>query len=224
MDGKLILLVEDVKEVQNYNKSMLEMKGFIVETAMTLADARARLARQTPDIIVLDRGMPDGEGLDLLKELRASGSSVPVLVLTGYSEKSDVITGFETGCDDYLSKPYVFEELLIRLTRLLKTADRLPERITKGELALNLTSMIALLRGEDIMLTQKEFALLLLFTQNEGKTLGVSYIYERVWGREMNWDVRAVQQRISTLREKIEGCGYIISSVRTEGYRFEREL
>ena len=219
MNRKTILLVEDDKKVQSFNKRLLAGEGFAVQTAITLADAGAFLARQTPDIIVLDIGMPDGNGVDFLKELRHT-STIPVLMLTGYGESSDVLKGFDSGCDDYLKKPYKFTELLARIKRLLYRVELVPETVTRGRLTLKPAPMIALLDGEDILLTQKEFSLLMLFAQNEGKTMSAGYIYEQVWGREMMGDDRALQQRISSLREKIEESGYVIAAVRGEGYRF----
>jgi len=131
MNGKAILLVEDDKKVQGFNKRLLAGEGFVVQTAMTLADARGILEQQATDAMILDIGMPDGNGLDFLRELRQT-SGIPVLMLTGYGETSDVIKGFESGCDDYLRKPYTFEELLARLKRLLYRAEQLPETVTRG--------------------------------------------------------------------------------------------
>ena len=219
MNGKTILLAEDNKKVQGFNKRLLAGEGFAVQTAMTLADARGILKQQAIDAMILDIGMPDGNGLDFLRELRQT-SRIPVLMLTGYGETSDVIKGFESGCDDYLRKPYTFEELLARIKRLLYRVELVPETVTRGRLTLKPAPMIALLDGEDILLTQKEFSLLMLFAQNEGKTMSAGYIYEQVWGREMMGDDRALQQRISSLREKIEESGYVIAAVRGEGYRF----
>ena len=222
MNGKTILLAEDDKKVQGFNKRLLAGEGFAVQTAMTLADARGILKQQAIDAMILDIGMPDGNGLDFLRELRRT-SRIPVLMLTGYGETSDVIKGFESGCDDYLRKPYTFEELLARIKRLLYRVELVPETVTRGRLTLKPAPMIALLDSEDILLTQKEFSLLMLFAQNENKTMNAAYIYEKVWGREMLGDDRALQQRISSLREKIEESGYIIATVRGEGYRFERK-
>jgi len=222
MNGKTILLAEDNKKVQGFNKRLLAGEGFAVQTAMTLADARGILKQQAIDAMILDIGMPDGNGLDFLRELRQT-SRIPVLMLTGYGETSDVIKGFESGCDDYLRKPYTFEELLARIKRLLYRVELVPETVTRGRLTLKPAPMIALLDSEDILLTQKEFSLLMLFAQNENKTMSAAYIYEKVWGREMLGDDRALQQRISSLREKIEESGYIIATVRGEGYRFERK-
>lgn len=222
MSDKLILLVEDSKKVQNFNKRMLERAGFTVELAMTLTEAKAFLARQTPAAVILDIGMPDGSGLDFLRELRET-SEIPVLLLTGYSETKDIVKGFKGGCDDYLTKPYTFEVLHVRLLRLLQNAEQVPETIARGSFSLNLTSMTAHLNGEDMLLTQKEFALLLLFLQNEGKTMSAEYIYEKVWGQNMAGDIRAVKFQVSNLRKKIEGSGYAIPAVRGGGYRFEPE-
>ena len=114
MKRKRILLVEDEVKVQDYNKYLLEKEGFAAETAMTLAEARTAAERQTPDIIVLDIGMPDGSGLDFLREFKQT-SNIPVLLLTGYNKNEDVLAGFERGCNDYLKKPYAFPELLARI-------------------------------------------------------------------------------------------------------------
>ena len=220
--NKLILLIEDEKEVQNYNKHLLSKQGLIVESAMTLTEARAILAVKRPDAIILDIGMPDGNGLDFLRDIRQT-SKIPVLILTGFGEANDVVKGFETGCDDYLPKPYTFEVLLARLSYMLQRAEQLPEIIEKGPLMLIITSMTALLGGKDLLLTQKEFFLLLLFAQNEDKVMSAEYIYEQVWGQGMNKEARALQQHISNLRGKIEESGYTIVPVRNAGYRFERE-
>lgn len=222
MNGPLILLVEDSKKVQNFNKRMLERAGFAVEPAMTLAAAKAVLTRLTPAAIILDIGMPDGSGLDFLRELRKT-SQVPVLLLTGYGENQDVVSGFRSGCDDYLTKPYTFEVLHVRLLRLLQKAEQVPETIKKGPVTLHISSMTAYLKGEDMLLTQKEFSLLLLFAQNEGRTMSAEYIYEKVWGQNMMGDVRAVKFQVSNLRKKLEGSGYAIPAVRGGGYRFEPE-
>ena len=222
MNGKNILLVEDSKQVQDFNKRLLEGRGFAVRIAITLAQAKASVKRNMPDAIILDIGMPDGSGLDFLRELRQT-SKVPVLLLTGYNKDDDIVTGFESGCNDYLPKPYTFGVLLVRLQRLLQSAEQMPETIVKGRLTLKITPMIALLDGKDILLTQKEFALLTLFAQNEDKTMSAEYLYEKVWGQDMMAEERAIRQQISNLREKIEESGYSIANVRGAGYRFERE-
>ena len=221
MNEKTILLVEDDKKVQSFNKRLLAGEGFAVQTAMTLADARGILEQQAIDAMILDIGMPDGNGLDFLRELRQT-SRIPVLMLTGYGETSDVIKGFESGCDDYLRKPYTFEELLARLKRLLYRAEQLPETVTRGALTLNILAKEAFLNGADLMLTPKDFALLQYFVQNEGRTLDRDVVYEKVWGRPMAGDSQALGSAVSRLRKKLTGCGYTISGGYGNSYCFER--
>jgi DNA-binding response OmpR family regulator len=222
MSGKLILLVEDSKKVQNYNRSMLTDEGFTVETAITLADTRAFLAAYKADAIILDIGMPDGNGLDFLRELRESGSKTPVLLLTGYGEAKDIVLGFQTGCDDYLPKPYTFAVLLARLRRLLQSVEQVPETVTRGLLTLKLTPMEAYVNGVVLGLTPKDFSLLQFFIQNENRVLTADYVYEKVWGQPMAGDSRAFGNAVSRLRKKLVGCGYTISAEYGNGYRFER--
>jgi len=221
MKGKLILLIEDNKKVQNYNKRMLAEEGFAVESALTLAEAKAFLAQRTPDIIVLDVGMPDGNGIDFLREFRQT-SKIPVLMLTGYGENKDIVLGFNTGCDDYLIKPYTFDILLVRLNRLLKSTEQVPDVVIRGLLTLKFTPMTAYLNGKDLILSQKEFTLLLFFIQNENRVMSAEYLYENVWGASMAGDDNVIKVTLSKLRKKISGSGYTIVAEYGEGYRFER--
>jgi len=221
MNGKKLLLVEDNKKVQTFNEELLTRQGFAVEMAMTLADARACLSRQTPDAIILDIGMPDGNGLDFLKELRQT-SNVPVLMLTGYRENADVVKGFDSGCDDYLPKPYTFEVLHARLKRLLQRVEQVPETVRKGSLTLKLTPREAYVSGKNLLLTPKDFTLLQFFIQNENRLMNVEYVYENVWGQPMEGDSRALGNAISRLRRKLTGCGYTITADYGNGYVFER--
>lgn len=225
MSGKVILLVEDNKDVQNFNKRLLEGKGFNVETALTLADARMYFGKRQADAIILDIGMPDGNGLDFLRELRQT-SKIPVLILTGYGESKDVVLGFNAGCDDYLAKPYTFDVLLVRLKHLLKSAGQFTERISYGMLTMDILSGRAFMEGTDLLLKPKEFALLHLFAQNENKTLSNEYLYGEVWKQPLMDDKRSLQKHISELRNKLKdrNCGYTITAVYGKGYRYERDI
>ena len=222
MTGKLILLVEDNRRVISFNKRLLEGRGFAVDSATTLAKAREYVKTRMPDAIILDIGMPDGSGLSFLQELRRT-SKVPVLLLTGFDEDDDIIAGFESGCDDYLPKPYTFGVLFVRLQRLLQNADQMPETIAKGRLSLRIPPMIATIDSVDLLLSQKEFALLLLFVNHENHALAAEYIYEQVWGQPMASSTGAVRFQISRLRKKIDGSGYAIVFKKGAGYCFEQE-
>jgi len=218
MNNKMILLIEDNLDVQNFNRLMLEEEGFYVETVMTLAEARSFLERRTPDIIILDIGMPDGSGLDFLCEFRQS-SNIPVLLLTGFGDDIDVIKGYEHGCNDYLPKPYTFGVLLARIKSLLQSAEQIPDHITRGALFLDVMSGQAFINDHDLLLSQKEFALLLLLIQNEGKIISAEYIYKKVWGQNLAGDKNAVQVAVSRLRIKLEPSGLFISIKRNIGYK-----
>ena len=224
MTGKTILLVEDEAKVQKYNKHLFEEEGFIVLSAMSLAQAQTLLKSDNhPDIIVLDRGLPDGDGLSLLQELREAGNKTPVLLLTGYGKDSEIELGFDTGCDDYLPKPYAFGVLHKRIIRLLKSVEAIPDIITKDRITLKIPSMTVLVDGIDLQLTQKEFALLQYFMQHENQILSSEHIYQQVWGQSMAGDSGAVQTHLSRLRKKLSASGYTITFSRGDGYCFERE-
>ncbi|MDR0840785.1 MAG: response regulator transcription factor [Christensenellaceae bacterium] len=220
---KTILCVEDERHILDNNRKALEDAGYAVLTAENLAGARSHLAKYTPDAIVLDIMLPDGLGLDLLCEMRESGSSIPVLLLTAWGKPSDIARGLRAGANDYVSKPFEYEVLLARIETMLRGAERMPETISKGSLTLKLLSMIALLNGEDIHLTQKEFALILLFAQNEGKIISADRLYKKVWDTAAAGDMNALKKQISNLRIKIEGSGFVINSIRGIGYIFERK-
>jgi DNA-binding response OmpR family regulator len=217
----LILLVEDDSDIQAVNREMLELRGYGVRAAMNLAEAREKLEDGKPDAIVLDIMLPDGSGLDFLKELREN-SDVPVLLLTALGDSGDVVRGIRAGGDDYLPKPYDYDVFAARIEALLRRSSRSREAniVTKGPLTLDVVAGQALLSGEDLQLSQKEFAALLLLAQNEGKVLSAEFLYETIWKTAMGGDNRAIQQTVSRLRKKIEHAGFSIRTLRGEGYTF----
>lgn len=223
MTGKRILLIDGSKEILQGNGRLFEAEGCEAVCARTLAEARASIGERGPDAIVLDVVLPDGNGLDFVRELRENRhSGVPVLLLTGLAAKEDVLRGLRAGGDDYLTKPCDFDELLARVEALLRRAARVPEAVAKGLLSLDVTAGAASLDGRDILLTRKEFALLLIFVQNEGRHLAGEYLYEKVWKRPMAGDSQAIRKTVSNLRAKMEGGGWGIEWARGEGWRFVR--
>jgi len=218
----LVLLVEDNGQILHGNERMLRRRGYDVATALTLHEARERLREAVPDAIVLDIMLPDGSGLDFMREIRQE-SNTPILFLTGLTAPDDIVRGLSEGGDDYLTKPYDFGVLLARLEALLRRAGRFPDTVQKGPLKLDVLSGRALLRDEDLLLTRKDFALLLLFTQNEGKAMCAEYLYEKLWKTPMGGDTQAVKSAVSRLRKKLAGSGYSIPVRRGEGYLFEQE-
>jgi len=217
-----ILLVEDNPKIQHANANMLMAGGYDVCLANSITQARKTLASQSPDMIILDIMLPDGSGLDFLKELRAQGNDIPVLLLTALSEVSDQIAGILAGGDDYLSKPYDIGLLLVRIELMLRRAGSMPEVIKRGALEIRVTSDEAFVNNVNLKLPQKEFSLLCYFEQNENKTMTGEHLYEKIWGQQMGKDTGALRQAISRLRSKLKGSGYSINSKRNEGYRFEK--
>ena len=222
---KTILIVEDEPDILDNNRKAIEDAGYAALTAENAAQAREALANHTPDAIVMDIMLPDGNGLDLLKDLRESGSKIPVIMLTAWGKPSDVARGLRLGANDYLSKPFTYEVLIARVEAMFRNVEQVPEIIKKGSLTLDIAAAQARIGGEDLLLTTKEFSLLLLFTQHEGKIIGAEYLYEKVWNAPMRDDNRTLKKHISAIRRKLEegNGGYTITAYRGNGYRFEQK-
>jgi DNA-binding response OmpR family regulator len=219
-----ILLVEDNEKIVKANKEALEMEGYEVLTALSLAQARILFDEVKPDVILLDIMLPDGSGIDFCRAIRAH-TEAPILFLTALGEKHQVIEGLRIGGDDYITKPYDLDELVARIEAFLRrrTQARQPWReITCGDLLLDILASQAFLGGEDMLLTPKEFALLLVLVQNESKALSPKFLYEEVWHRPAWEETRAVTTNISRLRKKFgeRGEEYQILSERGKGYMF----
>ena len=221
-DNDYILLVEDEIQVQKKNKRILERSGYNIRQAFNLGQARTIIKQSAPLVIILDIGLPDGNGLSFLQELRET-SNIPVLILTAMGTNEDIIRGFEQGSDDYLTKPYDLKVFLARIEALLRRARLVPETITIGPIRLNTVSWTAFLDEEDLMLSKKEYSMLQLFMQHPEITLSSDLIYDRVWGQETPENPDALKTIISRVRRKLDGSGYTITAERGEGYVFEQE-
>ncbi|MDR0491158.1 MAG: response regulator transcription factor [Oscillospiraceae bacterium] len=217
-----LLLVEDDPRIQTNNKKILEREGYSLKQALTLREARSVIAEEPPCAIVLDIQLPDGSGLDFLRELRKT-SNVPVLMLTGMGTPQDIVKGLEAGGDDYLPKPYEFPVFLARVQTLLRRASIMPETLSIGPIRIDTASGKAYVGGEEMGLSQKEYALLQLFIQQPGEILSAEYLYEKAWGQKLAGDENALRMGVSRLRSKLADSGYTIASSRGEGYCFERE-
>ena len=220
---KTLLLVEDDLDILENNSRFFKREGYNVLTAQNLAQAREYLANENPGAVVLDIMLPDGNGLDLLKELRGAGSKIPVIMLTAWGKSSDIARGLKLGANDYVSKPFTYDELHARIETMFRNAEQLPETIEKGAITLKIRPMEVHFGSKKVKLPPVEFYLFQLFLENEGKDLKTKYLYEKVWGADMNDDPNAVRITVKRLRDKIAGSGYMISTIYGEGYRFEPE-
>jgi len=219
MEQKTILLIEDESDVLLSNKEFLELRGYGVLTAKTLASAEGVLKNHAPDLILLDINLPDGSGLDFITRLRESElCNTPVIFLTCRTDSADIIEGLTRGGRDYMTKPYDFGVLAARVEAQLRAAE-MPEVVKRGPLTLHVFSQQAYLAGENMQLAKKEFALLLLFVRHEGKTLAKEYIYEKAWGQPLLEDDSALYMQVSRLKKKLEqNEAFELYASRNEGY------
>lgn len=216
-----ILLIEDNLDIMKINCSALAMCGYRILEAASIEQGQALLGQETFDLIILDIILPDGSGLDFCDKVRKK-SEIPILFLSALGENQDIVIGLTRGGDDYLPKPYGLEVLLARVNALLRRTCHKPEAvITIGELSLNTFTRRAMIGGEDILLTPKEFAILLYLVQNAGEKVPAEQLYEVAWGQPMMEDANAVRVAISRLRDKIESCGLRIETVWGRGYRLK---
>ncbi len=221
----IVLVVEDEADVLRINARMLTRHGYTVYTAENCRQAYERLENSAPDLLILDIMLPDGSGYDVCRKFRSTSDN-PVIFLSGKRDTSDRIEGFTNGGDYYLTKPYDPGELLAVADRLIHRHFKERERLTtieKGTLVLDISKSRAIVRGADAGLTGKEFALLLLLVQNEGKEISPHELYEKVWGVPSVEDIRTVRFHIKNLRRKIHAENaddYDIVSVYGKGYLF----
>ncbi len=217
-----LLLVEDDAELGRRLSERLGAVGMAVDWVQTAESARdwPDLAETAAVILDLDLGLPDGDGLDLLRHWRASGEVVPILILTARGNWRDKVEGLNSGADDFLVKPVRFEELLARLHALWRRGrGQAPATIAAGNLALDPQARTATLAGQPLDLSRKEFALLHLFLRRPGHVISQDMILEQLYALEAERDRNAVEAHVSRLRRKIGRDA--IRTVRGLGYRLE---
>jgi len=224
----LVLVIEDDKDMAFFNARLLRRHGCETVVANTAAEARRIAFENSPDLFVLDVGLPDGDGISLCKELQQTIDS-PTLFLTGKKETNDRIAGLQAGGDYYLTKPYDKDEFVAVVHSLLRRARRMNDliietsTISKGSLIIKLDERRAYINGRDAGLSPKEFALLLLLVQNEDKEMPGEKLYESIWNAPMFNNSGAIRVHISNLKKKLgEGSSsdFSIFSGHGKGYMF----
>jgi DNA-binding response OmpR family regulator len=221
-----VLVVEDEKKVANFIKHGLEEESYTVDTAYDGLTALDSIIGNEYDAIILDVMLPGKDGFAILKEIRSSGISTPVIMLTARANVEDRVAGLESGADDYLPKPFSFDELAARLRSVLRRSN--PEKSTKlssGDLILDTVSHIAFRQGREIELTSKEYSLLEFMMRNKNRILSRSTITQHVWKHNFDPESNIIDVYVKRLRSKVEKVGDkpLIQSIRGVGYRL-REL
>ena len=226
-----LLLIDDDTRLSAMVGDYLRQAGFDVDTAGTLATGRQRLSDQSFDALVLDLMLPDGDGLELCRELRASPRTrhLPLLMLTARGEPMDRIVGLELGADDYLGKPFEPRELLARVKALLRRAalaSPRDEMLRFGRLEIDLAARMARLDGQSCDLTGHQFDLLVVLAQSAGRVLSRDQIMDALKGHPMEAFDRSIDVHISRIRSAIEDDPKRprrVLTVRGAGYLFARK-
>ena len=209
MSTKRILVVEDEKPISDILKFNLEKSGYEVLCAYDGEDGLGKALAENVDLILLDVMLPKMEGFDVLKKVRETKQSVPILMLTAREEEVDKILGLEWGADDYITKPFSMRELLARVKANLRRTVNESESSTAsvatfGNLAINYSRYEVTKNSEIVDLTLREFELLKFLSTQPGAVFSREMLLEKVWGYEYFGDVRTVDVTIRRLREKIE--------------------
>jgi two-component system copper resistance phosphate regulon response regulator CusR len=221
--GIRILIVEDEAELADFVIRGLREEGFIVEHVVDGELARDAMRLATWDLIVLDWWLPGEDGLSVLRRFRQSGGTTPVLFLTARDAVADRVRGLDGGADDYLCKPFAFDELLARVRALVRRRDRSPEMVlAHGDVSIDLASHRARRAGRPLDLTTKELALLTFFLRHPGQVLSRTRIYDHVWDETFDGSSNTLEVHVMELRRKLEAHGpRVIQTVRGRGYLYE---
>ncbi len=209
MNKFLILVVEDDNSIKNLISTTLKAHDYKYLTAQNGNEAILQASSYNPDIVLLDLGLPDIDGIEVIKRIR-SWSNMPIIVISARSEDTDKIDALDAGADDYLTKPFSVEELLARLRvtqrrlNMIQSENAESSVFTNGKLKIDYSAGCAYLNGEQMHLTPIEYKLLCLLARNIGKVLTHTYITQNIWGSSWDNDVASLRVFMATLRKKLE--------------------
>ena len=220
-----ILIVEDDPGISSFVEKGLRAEGYQAEVAACVADARAVLRSPGAeiDLVLLDRGLPDADGATLLEEMRGSGDLTPVIILTARGEVADRVAGLNAGANDYLPKPFAFDELVARVRAALRSTEQPgATELVVGDLRFDLLSKVATRGAKRIELSQREWTLLELFLRHPGQVLSRAQILSAVWDYSFDPGSNVVDVYVGYLRKKLDRPleDSLIQTVRGAGYRF----
>lgn len=209
MNKMTILVVEDDSSVKNLMTTTLKAHDYSYLTAQNGKAAILEASSHNPDIILLDLGLPDMDGVDVIKKIR-TWTETPIIVISARSEDTDKIDALDAGADDYLTKPFSVEELLARLRVTQRRLSRMQGEteqeavFTNGQLKIDYAAGCVYMDGEELHLTPIEYKLLCLLSRNVGKVLTHTYITQKIWGSSWENDVASLRVFMATLRRKLE--------------------
>ena len=221
-----VLLVEDDLKLNKVNKMVLEVGGYEVLTAETLADARAQLNKTEPDIILLDVMLPDGNGFDFCREYRGK-TDAHIIFLTGKADDKDYERGLTDGGDDYLTKPFNPDRLFHKMQSVMRRRKvpvnpTSPDVLVKGSLTISRRESKVFLDGTDLAINKIDFEMLYVLALSEGEVVPSEELYQKAWGRPMAGDKSALRQAKYRVCSLTEPAGYTVRNVYGKGYVFEK--
>jgi two-component system response regulator MprA len=219
--GAAVLVVDDDAAIRRMLERTLAAEGYEVAVASGGGAALASIERSAPELVVLDVGLPDLDGLAVSRRLRDKGLGIPVLMLTARDAVPDRVAGLDAGADDYLVKPFATEELLARVRALLRRGEEPPELLTFGDLVFDLQTRHARRGGADLSLSAREADLLELLLRHPRRVVTREAALERVWGSSVAASPNVVDRYVSYLRRKL-GEPELIRTVRGVGFVLER--
>ena len=221
-----ILIIEDEPDIADFIRRGLVLKGFEVEVACNGQDGLEIASTDHPDLVILDLMLPDGDGIDICREIRSNGE-VGIIILTARTQTGDRIRGLDAGADDYLPKPFAFDELMARIRAVLRRRRIQTEGIIRvTDIAIDLDKREVRRGSRLIELTTREFELLKLLAQHAGKPLNRELIMQQIWGYDYDGETDPVKVYINFLRKKLnsEGEEDAIHALRGFGYMLRKEL
>jgi two-component system alkaline phosphatase synthesis response regulator PhoP len=223
-----ILVVEDDADIASLIVHYLSPAGYDSEVVATGSDALAAARRRPPDLIILDRMLPGLDGLEICRALRADAElgTVPILMLTARAEEVDRIAGFETGADDYVTKPFSPKELVARIGALLRRVRRGPADapvLRYGPLVIDAERHVVTDGDHEVRLTAKEYLLLHYFLEHRGRVLSRDLLLTDVWGYQYTGGTRTVDVHVRRLREKLPVLVHAVETIKQFGYKLKTD-
>lgn len=219
-----LLLVEDEVEMARALSAVLIQHQHVVDHMTSVENAREALLARVHDVVILDRQLPDGDGLDLLREMREAGNTTPVIVLTAFNAPTDRVGGLDTGADDYLGKPFLAEELMARMRAVVRRSDTYSsQEIVEGNLRFDFDHQDLSVNGKAVSLPRREMLVLQLLMRRAGRTVLRRTLEDAVYGYDDEIQSNALDSHISRLRRRLAdaGANVTIHTVRGIGYLFK---
>ena len=218
----MIYLLEDNEGIRNFVVYALNSTGFEAVGFEFPSEFYKAVEKEVPELVLLDRMLPEEDGMTVLKKLRASAETaeLPVIMLTALDSEADKVEGLDEGADDYIAKPFGTKELISRIKALLRrSGGTANEKICIGQLTVYPVKHEVFAEGQQILLTLKEYDMLLYLLRHRDEVISRDELLKKIWGYDFSGESRTVDVHIRTLRSKLGNCGDVIQTIRGVGYK-----